>query len=364
MINFGTTTQFFDLERSCRQGDPIAAYLFLLVMEVLLNKLRNQGFGLDIYDMKIWGSAFADDLTLFSKNCHELRASLSIINEYRAISGLEINASKSEVLELNCNYDSSIGIPLVSHTKITGIWYCLDYEEMLKLNWESVITRVAGKLNLWKGRYLSEIGRSTVVKAQISPIVLYTGSVLLLPTSFEKELSKMVFRFIGNGSEKESWALLCQKKEQGGLEIPYWRTRCKSAMALWAVKATKSSKPWAKLFREPGIDWQSADALLTIRSQHWVDGFAGLCVSEWYHTASLAKPSNRALIWPYIKSIPISRMMKLKCPTLTFEDAEMELPENLNFLEKEQVKSSIARRNCLKQRDWVSYEGKKKLHKD
>ena len=50
---------------------------------------------------------------------------------------------------------------------------------------------------------------------------------------------------------------------------------------------------------------------------------------------------------------PDSENDEIKMPTLTFEDAEMEIPENLNFLEKEQVKSSIhlARRNYIKQRD-------------
>ena len=364
VLNFGTTTQFFDLERSCRQGDPVAAYLFIIVMEVLLNKLRNQGGGFYIGGTKIWGSAFADDLTLFSNNCNELKASLETISAFKTISGLEINSTKSEVLELNCTYDPSIGIPKVNHAKITGIWYCLDYDQMLKLNWENVISRVAGKLNLWKGRHLSELGKSTVVKAQISPIVLYTGSVVPLPPNYEKELSKMTFRFIGNGSEKETRALLCQKKDKGGLEIPYWRARCRSALALWAVKATKSTKPWTKSFQEPGINWQSTDALSTIRSHHWVDGFAGICVSEWYRTASLAKTSNRALIWPYIKSISVSKMLRKKCPALTFEDAEIELPESLNFLEKTQIKACLepAKRDYQKQKEWVSFEGKKLLH--
>ena len=62
----------------------------------------------------------------------------------------------------------------------------------------------------------------------------------------------------------------------------------------------------------------------------------------------------------------VAKMIRTKCPTLTFEDAEIELPENLNFLEKQQVKSSLnlAKSTYLKQRDWVSYEGKRKLHKD
>jgi hypothetical protein len=41
IMNFGTTTGFFKLLCSCRQGDPVAAYLFILVLEVLLNRLRN-----------------------------------------------------------------------------------------------------------------------------------------------------------------------------------------------------------------------------------------------------------------------------------------------------------------------------------
>ena len=31
----GTTTQYFNLERGARQGDPVSAYLYILVLEVL-----------------------------------------------------------------------------------------------------------------------------------------------------------------------------------------------------------------------------------------------------------------------------------------------------------------------------------------
>jgi hypothetical protein len=39
VIYFGTKTGWYKLLRSCRQGDPVAAYLFILVLEVLLNRL-------------------------------------------------------------------------------------------------------------------------------------------------------------------------------------------------------------------------------------------------------------------------------------------------------------------------------------
>jgi hypothetical protein len=40
VLNFGVKTTFFDLERSCHQGDPVAIYIFILVLEVLLTRIR------------------------------------------------------------------------------------------------------------------------------------------------------------------------------------------------------------------------------------------------------------------------------------------------------------------------------------
>ena len=114
-------------------------------------------------------------------------------------------------MELNYTYDETLGIPKVTKAKITGIYFSLDYNLMLKLNWDDVVSKVAGKFNTWKGRHLSEIGKSTVIRAQIAPVVLYVASVIPLPIEVEKELSKMTFRFIGNGGEKESRALLMKK---------------------------------------------------------------------------------------------------------------------------------------------------------
>ena len=111
IMNFGTTTGWINLERSCRQGDPVSAYLFIIVMEILLNKLRKMGIGLTIGQLHLWSTAFADDLTMFLKSNQELRDALKVFKEFRAVTGLDINYTKSEVMELNYEYDTTIGIP-------------------------------------------------------------------------------------------------------------------------------------------------------------------------------------------------------------------------------------------------------------
>jgi hypothetical protein len=86
VLNFGTTTNWFDLTRSCRQGDPIAPYLFILVVEALLCQIRKLDIGLNLSNQmdteKFWVSAFVDDLTVFARDNNELRKELGLIREF------------------------------------------------------------------------------------------------------------------------------------------------------------------------------------------------------------------------------------------------------------------------------------------
>ena len=67
VINSGKTTQYFQLNRGAHQGDPISAYLFILVMEVLFTLIKNNEKvqGLDMLNYRFLYSAYADDSTFF-----------------------------------------------------------------------------------------------------------------------------------------------------------------------------------------------------------------------------------------------------------------------------------------------------------
>jgi hypothetical protein len=86
VLNFGTTTNWFDLARRCRQGNPIAPYMFILVMEPLLCQIGKLDIGLNLSNQldteKFWSSAFADDLTVFARDNDKLRKVLGLIREF------------------------------------------------------------------------------------------------------------------------------------------------------------------------------------------------------------------------------------------------------------------------------------------
>ena len=61
----GTLSDFFAIERGCRQGDPIPAYLFLLCAQVIylmiIKNKETKGINIDGCEHKF--TQFADDTT-------------------------------------------------------------------------------------------------------------------------------------------------------------------------------------------------------------------------------------------------------------------------------------------------------------
>ena len=69
IINAGTTTSYFNLEKGARQGDPVSAYLFILCLEVLLLlvKTSHKIRGVNIFQYTYLYTADADDTTFIKK---------------------------------------------------------------------------------------------------------------------------------------------------------------------------------------------------------------------------------------------------------------------------------------------------------
>ena len=88
--NGGHKSDFFDMQRGCRQGDPISSALFVLTIEALSLKLNNSGIkGIDVHKHRKNNidSLFADDITLYLERTNQdLRKALEILNDFKDIS--------------------------------------------------------------------------------------------------------------------------------------------------------------------------------------------------------------------------------------------------------------------------------------
>ena len=102
VINGGTTTNYYKLERGTRQGDPISAYLFILVLEIaFLFIMQNENInGLNIFENAFLYTAYADDTTFFLKEEKAVIEFMKTFDIFLIFSGLKPNKSKCEIAGL------------------------------------------------------------------------------------------------------------------------------------------------------------------------------------------------------------------------------------------------------------------------
>ena len=83
----------FATERSCRQGDQISPYVFILCAEVLASKIREDKEikGIPILDIVFKISRFANDTSLILEGDKSYEKHFWVLREYENILGLKLN---------------------------------------------------------------------------------------------------------------------------------------------------------------------------------------------------------------------------------------------------------------------------------
>ena len=96
----GNISRRFNINRGCRQGDPVASYLFILCIEILALKLRSTGSGIEgfkVGNLRHLLEIYADDLTVFLEpSSVNLRNTITVLTNFFKISGLKISLKKTQ----------------------------------------------------------------------------------------------------------------------------------------------------------------------------------------------------------------------------------------------------------------------------
>jgi hypothetical protein len=122
-MNGGNSTGYFKLERGARQGDPISAYLFILVMEIFFQMIRkNRGIkGIEICGHVFNIVAYADDATGFVNDLESARLLLKTFGIFSKYSGLRLNESKTEICGIRVKRGLDIALCGISNPLFTLI---------------------------------------------------------------------------------------------------------------------------------------------------------------------------------------------------------------------------------------------------
>jgi len=146
------------IQRGTPQGDRASPFIFIIVIEVLLIKIRGMEgrginececlrMGIERLDVeKLTAEAYVDDLTLIFKMSEgAIRVILGVMDEFKAFSSLSMNTNKTQLMI--CGTDewgagtAVHGITVVNDINVLGIRRDRKLAE-LDINWDTAITKM------------------------------------------------------------------------------------------------------------------------------------------------------------------------------------------------------------------------------
>ena len=89
VINGGSATKYFKLQKGARQGDPISASLFILCLEIvfILIKANKKVKGINIFEHTYLYLAYADDTTFFLRDKISIKELFNTFATFSSIQG-------------------------------------------------------------------------------------------------------------------------------------------------------------------------------------------------------------------------------------------------------------------------------------
>ena len=202
-------TDFFKTLIGVLQGDTLAPFLFIIVLDYVLRNCMTEEYGLTITPrrsrrvpaVKVTDLDFADDLALIADTIEQVQHLLSDLETAAHQVGLSMNASKTEFMTINIPPGSSSvtsvsgrQIQHVEDFKYLGSYVAdsrKDFNTRKGMAWSACI-----KLQkVWTSK-ISEHLKIKFFRACVEPVLLYGSETWTMKKEFEKRLDGCYTRLL------------------------------------------------------------------------------------------------------------------------------------------------------------------------
>ena len=196
-------TDYISLSVGVLQGDTLAPYLFVIVMDFILRTALDgeSSLGLKIkngttrrYPAKyLTDLAYADDITLITESAANAQTALSAVERVARRIGLNVNVPKTEFILVGC-WDSPVVLRLtkgpikqVDDFKYLGSWL-MDCSKDFKVR-EALAWKACTKLvKIWKSKAISRNVKLNLFLACVESTLLYNAVTWTMTNTLEKRL--------------------------------------------------------------------------------------------------------------------------------------------------------------------------------
>lgn len=255
---------------------------------IRLNENINEEFKIEHTEFKqiflqYYYRCFADDLLTFSDGSNSsIQGILTVLHEFKQISGLAISPEKSCFFSSGLTHDEKAelhrisGIPSGSlPIRYLGLPLCT--KKLLIINCEPLLQSIKSKISSWPAKYLSFAGRLLLINTVLSGIINFWCSAFILPKKCVKLINSMCSSYLRKGSIESrhnariSWESLTFPKDEGGLglrNILPWNRTC--TLKLFWLLLFRTESIWVAWIHQNVIKYKSFWGLKPHQNHSWV----------------------------------------------------------------------------------------------
>jgi hypothetical protein len=151
--------------------------------------------------------------------------------DFGEVTGLATNVQKSMMVPIRCSeidlVASLLGFPATrSNFSIRYLGLPLLVHRLKTRDFQYIVDKMASKLPIGQGKYVTTAGRAALIRSVIVSIALYPLTVLPNPKGILEAINKLERAFLWATSDKVSggkckvkWDIVCKPKNMGRLGI-------------------------------------------------------------------------------------------------------------------------------------------------
>ena len=256
VINNGKWQEWFSIKKGCRQGSPSSAILYILTVEVLGMRIRNNKEirGINVFGENIKSCQYADDLwNVLFPEIQNIKNLLKELELFKSFSGQTVNFDKTKMFPIgpldpkDFQFITKRTVQWTTEpVKILGIWVLPDKQIMQNKNFNSLLEKSRTILNSWKSRNLTCLGRICIVNTLVASLFAQKLAVLPLPSdSFFIEYKKIVLDFIWKGGAHQvKYSKIIQDYTEGGLKLTDLKSKALALKSKWPLYFKDREERW------------------------------------------------------------------------------------------------------------------------
>ena len=238
----GFLSKQIPLNRGVRQGCPLSALLYVLIIEVLAIQLRiNPNIvGFRIGEEKFVSAHYLDEATIIIKQNRCFKEVIKELSEYEESTGAKVNYQKTKGLWAGAwkgRRVSPMNIKWTSkNVENLGVFFGNDNPALE--TYSKIIPNVIKRFNYWKQFKLTQIGKARVVEIFLASKLLYATRFYPIPAIMQKNMQKAIYDFVTfpskvkTISQHEMW----KTKQNGGIKLINLEIKSGSAKAKWLIE--------------------------------------------------------------------------------------------------------------------------------